>query len=254
MKKTTTIAICNQKGGCGKTTTSINLSAGLMARGKKILLIDCDPQATLTRAYKVKVSKITLTGYQFILDQQEVRVKINELLDLIPASSKLNQLSNDLITDPEGSMYLKNAVEQIKEEYDYVIIDCPPQVSILANNCYTAADEVIIPVFPGTYSLEGIVLLKNQLDKIRRYFNPDLRIAGILITNMDRGTRAANDIQSMAKEAAQRLETVVFHEAIPHSTVINDAQKAYQSLLEYRKNHQATKAYESFVEEVINHE
>ena len=250
MEMSRTIAISNQKGGCGKTTTCINLAAGLTARGKKVLLIDGDPQATLTKAHQVRVNK-TATAYDFILARTEARVKITEKLDLIPGSLKLNQLTSELGADPEGSVYLKNALDEIKSEYDYVIIDCPPQTSILANNCYAASDEIIIPVNPGTYSLEGIVILKNQLDKITKYFQQDLRVSGILLTNIDKNTNAAKDIISLAAEAANRLDTKCYETIIPHSTVVNDAQQHHQSLLQYKKSHKVTKAYEAFVEEVL---
>ncbi len=251
IKQGTIIAISNQKGGCGKTTTAIQLAAGLCARKNKVLLVDADPQASLTKANRIRVSRETLTAYEFILDKSDARIQLNEHLDIIPAAQKLDKLSSELVNEADGILYLRYALEEIRYEYDHIIIDCPPQASLLSNNCYGAADEIIIPVFPGTYSVDGMVILKRQLDSIKRFFNPDLQVVGILITNADTGTKASIRIKELADQCSEKFDSHCFEAVIPHATAVNDAQNAYKSLLEFNKHAKVTKAYEAFVDEYL---
>ena len=244
------IAISNKKGGCGKTTTAIQLASGLIERNKKILLVEGDPQGTLTKHYCIHCSGKP-TVKDFILDQTDARVTIHDHLDILPGDTSLNKVSNALLHEPDGPLYLSYALEQIKYDYDYVLIDCPPSDSLIANNCYAAADEVIIPVFPGIYSLDGMVLMKSQLDKIKRVFNPGLKVTGILILNVDTGTNAKKEIERLANECSNHLESHCFEAIIPHSTAVNDAQLQSMSLLEFKKSAKVTKAYEQFVDEFL---
>lgn len=245
------IAISNQKGGCSKTTTSINLAAGLSAVGKKVLLVDYDPQASLTKANQIKINSMTPTAYNFTMDHMDARLKITENIDIIPTNIKLSCLQNELISFPDGTLFLSYALGDLKEKYDFIIIDCPPQTSLLANNCYAAADEIIVPVFPGSYSVDGLVLLKGQIDKVKKLFNPSLKVSGILIANVDSNTRAAVRIKELAAECSEKFESKCFETVIPHSTVVNDAQTVHKSLLDFNKAAKVTLAYQSFVKEYL---
>ena len=245
------IAISNQKGGCAKTTTTINLAAGLEENGFKVLLVDYDPQGSLTKAYQVKVNSMTPTSYHFTMEQLDARIHVSELIDLIPTNNKLSAIQNELISFPDGTLYLSYAINEIREEYDFILIDCPPQTSLIANNCYAAADEIIVPVFPGSYSVDGLVLLKGQIDSVKKYFKNNLKVSGILIANVDSNTKAAARIKEIAAQCSEKFESHCFETTIPHSTVVNDAQSSYKSLLQFNKKAKVTIAYQKFVDEFL---
>ena len=243
------IAITNQKGGCGKTTTSIQLADMLTnVYNKEVLLIDLDPQHTLTNQMLVEVEG-NKTSYEFIVMNTEARIALSENMDFIPAGNSLTNMKN--FNTPDAPEMLKKALKKYEGQYDYIIFDCPPGIAELTHNAYAAAESLIIPVTPGTYSIEGIAQLKGQVDMIKKYYNPNLKVEGILMLNVDNGTNAKKALISLSQKCSEILNTKCFTQIIHHSTVINDAQEASKPLREFNKNCTATKAYLEFVKEVI---
>lgn len=247
---TKVIAITNQKGGVGKSTTTVQIGAELTeVFNKKVLLIDFDPQHTLTNHMDVHIQRGTPTIYDFIVNGNDARIHLKEKLDLIPATSSLKNLM--AFREPDSPEMLRKALFEIMDEYDYIIIDCQPAVTELTHNVYAAADGLIIPANPGTYSVEGMAQLNAEVEMIRRFFNPDLRIYGILLTNVDKRTNAEKSLIDMCEECCTLLDTKRYKDIIYHSTVVNDAQAERQSLRNYDKKAKVSKAYHSFVTEMV---
>lgn len=243
-----TVAISNQKGGCGKTTTSIELSNNLAVNKIKTLLIDFDPQHSSTNALEIRLQRDTITAYEFVTQHAEARIEINEYLDFIPSANTLQNITsmNDL-SSPE---MLREALMNIEHEYDVILIDCPPLITQLTHNCYAAADRLLIPIYPGTFSIEGLAQLKDELIRIRRMYNPDLDILGFFLTNVDKNTNAEKDLINDASYCEEHLETKRFGTIIYHSTCVNDAQKARKPLAVFRPKAKVTIAYDQLIDEI----
>ena len=242
------IAISNQKGGCGKTTTSIELSNHLSTSKIKTLLIDFDPQHSSTNALNIALKRDTVTAYEFVTQHAEARIEINEHLDFIPAANTLQNITamNDL-SSPE---MLREALINIEHLYDVILIDCPPLITQLTHNCYTAAEYLLIPIYPGTFSIEGLAQLKDELVRIKRMYNPDLSILGFFLTNVDKNTNAEKDLIEDASYCEEHLETKRFNTIIYHSTCVNDAQKARKPLIKFRPKAKVSIAYSNLIEEI----
>lgn len=248
--ETKIIAITNQKGGVGKSTTTIQIGDGLANEfNYKTLLIDFDPQHTLTNHMNVQIKRGIPTVYDFVVNGVEARIKISEKLDLIPSSGALKNLM--AFRDPDSPEMLRRALLDISHEYDFIIIDCPPVVTELTHNVYAAADGLIIPANPGTYSVEGMAQLNAEVEMIKRLFNPNLKVLGILLTNVDKRTNAEKTLIQMCSECCLLLNTKRFNDIIYHSTVVNDAQEERKSLRSYSKKAQVSKAYYSFIKELV---
>jgi len=248
------IAIANQKGGVGKTTTAINLSSCLAEKGKKVLVIDMDPQGNTTSGLGIDKNELENTIYEMIIGEcllEECLLEnVFNNLSLIPSNVNLSGAEIELM-DIEGKEYIvRGQVNTIRDNYDFVIIDCPPDENFLNNCVYAASDALIVPVTTDRYSVEGILELSNCIDAIK-FLNSDLHLAGILMTKIKRNTQVEREAMLDAEDCAKYLNTKVFSSTISLSTIIEKAQRNYQSLMQYAPTSKITREYMQFVNELL---
>jgi chromosome partitioning protein len=252
------ITVTNQKGGVGKTMTTICLGIGLVKQNKKVLLIDADPQANLTDALGYRNSdeiKDTLTTVMSSTIQDEpVNDKAilhhEEGVDVIPCNIELSGMDIALVNTMSREKVLKQYIDEVKKAYDYVLIDCPPSLGMLTINALTAADSVIVPVQAEYLSAKGMDLLLHTVQRIKRHLNPDLAIRGVLVTMTDERTNLSKQIRSdIHKKYGKHL--TVFSTAIPRCVKASESTGIGESIYKYDARGEATKAYQSLVKEVI---
>lgn len=247
-----TIAITNQKGGVGKTTTSVNLAAAL-AKGKyRVLLIDMDPQANATQGIGVDRDSLEKTTYEVIAgDARMPEVIVHSYikrLDVAPASIDLAGADLELATVKQGrEQRLKKALDEVKENYDYIIIDCPPALGLLNTNALTACDSVLIPVQCEYYALEGLTQLLNTILLTQSVFNPKLTIEGVLLTMLDQRTNLGLEV---SQEVRKYFKEKVYKTVIPRNIKLSEAPSAGISIFDYDAHSEGAKAYQNLAKEV----
>lgn len=256
------IAIANQKGGVGKTTTTVNLGVGLANEGKRILLIDCDAQGSLTESLGYPTPDnipVTLSSLmEDVINERELKPDYGVLhhkegVDLIPANIELSGMETALVNIMSRERILKDYIEQVKNNYDYVLIDCTPSLGMLTINALTAANEVIIPVQAHFLPAKGLEQLIKTVHKVKRQINPNLKIGGILMTMVDTRTNFAKDISNLIKSAyGNNLR--IFHTEIPLSIRAAETAVAGKSIFSYDKNGKAAAAYKALTKEVLDSE
>ncbi len=247
------IAVTNQKGGVGKTTTSVNLAAALAYMGKKVLLIDIDPQANATQGIGVDRSALELTVYDAIIDStplKDIIIKSNvEGLDIVPANIDLAGVEIELSQVKTGrEQRLKFVLDNEKDHYDYVIIDCPPALGLLNTNALTAADTVLIPVQCEYYALEGLTQLLNTILLTQKTFNRKLTIEGVLLTMLDARTNLGTEV---SQEVRKYFKEKVYDVVIPRNIKLSEAPSEGLNIFDYDKTSQGAIAYSKLAKEVV---
>ncbi len=246
------IALANQKGGVGKTTTSINLSAGLAYLGKKVLLVDLDPQANSTQGVGAR-NDIKFSTYDLLLKNVETEKCILSRkippIDLIPATIDLAGSDIEMANYEEGrERLLKNKLDPIKNNYDFIIIDCPPSLGLLNTNALTAADSVIIPVQCEYYALEGLTQLLSTIRLVQKLYNPHLYIEGVLLTMFDGRTNLSIEVQ---QEVRKYFKERVYRSYIPRNVRLSEAPSYGKSIFEHDIKSDGARAYAALAKEVI---
>ena len=246
------LAICNQKGGVGKTTTSINLAASLAHLKNKVLLIDTDPQANATSGVGVDKATISQSIYNILVDEVDINDVIvktaYENLDIVPSSIALAGAEVELVSAISREQRMKNAISEIKEDYDYVVIDCPPSLGLITLNSLTATDGVIIPVQTEYYALEGLSQLMNTFNIVRKHLNSKLDIFGVLLTMTDSRTNISNQV---AEQVREHFKDKAFDTVISRTVRLSEAPSFGEPIIEYAKNSNGAKQYLSLAKEVV---
>lgn len=247
------VAITNQKGGVGKTTTSVNLSAALAYMGKKILLIDIDPQANATQGVGVDRSELELTVYDAVTEDIPMADIIVHTsvkgLDIVPANIDLAGIEIELSQIKTGrEQRLKNSLSKVRDNYDYVIIDCPPALGLLNTNALTAADSVLIPVQCEYYALEGLTQLLNTILLTQSVFNEDLTIEGVLLTMLDSRTNLGIEV---SQEVRKYFKEKVYDVVIPRNIKLSEAPSEGLNIFDYDSQSEGAKAYAKLAKEVV---
>ncbi len=246
------IAIANQKGGVGKTTTSINLSASLAAKGKKVLVIDMDPQGNTTSGFGVDKNDLDETIYELILGEcaiQDCIIKdVIQNVSILPSNVNLAAAEIELIGVDKKEYILKNEVDYIRDQYDYIMIDCPPSLSMLTINAMTTADTVLVPIQCEYYALEGLSQLIHTINLVKERLNPDLDMEGVVFTMYDSRTNLSTQVVENVK---QNLKQRVYDTVIPRNIRLAEAPSYGMPIQMYDPKSAGAEAYMALADEVI---
>ena len=246
------IAVANQKGGVAKTTTSISLASSLVSLGKRVLLIDLDPQGNASRGVGLDIALLSKTIFDVLSKNNDINRLIKRTvmknLDIVPANLKLASFDSALLGKEATTFLLKNAIQTLKKEYDYIIIDCPPSLGLLNTNALTAADSILIPVQCEYYALEGVTQLLITIRLVQRTSNRNLKIEGILLTMFDIRTRLSVEV---SQDVRQTFGKLVYQNSIPRNVKLSEAPSRGMSIFEYDPKSTGAKAYAGLTEEVL---
>lgn len=249
------ISIANQKGGVGKTTTSVNLSACLAHIGKKVLLIDTDPQGNATSGVGINKGDVHNCIYDVLIDDVEMKNVIlqtsMEGLDVIPATISLAGAEIELVSTISREVRLKHAIQEAKEQYDYVVIDCPPSLGLLTLNALTASDSIIIPVQCEYYALEGLSQLLSTIRLVQKHLNEDLMIDGVLLTMFDARTNLGIQV---IEEVKKYFQEKVYTTIIPRNVRLSEAPSHGEPIITYDPRSRGAEVYLELAKEVVRND
>ncbi|WP_270753683.1 ParA family protein [Leuconostoc lactis] len=244
------IALANQKGGVGKTTTSVNLGAALAQAGQRVLLVDIDAQGNATSGSGIDKSELERDSYDVIVDGAPLHEVIvpTDNYDLVPATIQLSGAEIELSDKKEREYRLKAALATVADDYDFILIDNPPALGLLTVNAFTAADAILIPVQTEFYALEGLGQLLNTIELVRQQFNPDLDIAGILLTMYDGRTNLAKQV---AEEVRNYFGDKVYETVIPRTVRLSEAPSYGQAIIDFDPRSVGAQVYTELAQEVL---
>lgn len=246
------IVIANQKGGVGKTTTSVNLSAYLGDLKKKVLLIDCDPQGNTTSGIGIEKENTENSIYDVLIENISLKESIiptkYKNLSICPSSVELSGAEIELVSVKNREFLLKNAIEEIKEDYDFIIVDCPPSLGLITLNAYAAANSVIIPIQCEYYALEGLGQLTNTISTIKQGINKEIEIEGILLTMFDKRTNLSTLVYDEVKKF---FPDKIFKTVIPRNVRLSEAPSFGEAIISYDKLSKGAFAYKALAKEII---
>ena len=246
------IAIANQKGGVGKTTTAINLSTIIAKKGKKVLMIDADPQGNASSGVGIDRDNIEVSVYDILINEIEVDEVVKKTniknLNICPSNINLAGAEVELVSVMSREQRLKEKLDKIKADYDFIIIDCPPSLGLITLNAFTASDSVLIPVQCEYYALEGLGQLLNTINLVKKHLNKNIEIEGALLTMYDIRTNLSNQV---VKEVKKYFNDKVYKNVIPRNVKLSEAPSYGMPISIYDPRSKGAKSYEKFVKEFL---
>ncbi|EOH83319.1 AAA family ATPase [Enterococcus asini] len=249
------ISVANQKGGVGKTTTTVNLGACLAFEGKKVLLVDIDAQGNATSGVGIRKPDVVKDIYDVLVNEESIEEAIlpssREGLDIVPATIQLAGAEIELTSMMARESRLKSALEEIRDRYDFILIDCPPSLGHLTINAFTASDSILIPVQCEYYALEGLSQLLNTVRLVQKHFNPGLKIEGVLLTMYDARTNLGAEV---VEEVRRYFQENVYDTIIPRNIRLSEAPSHGLSIIDYDPSSRGAQVYLALAKEVLARE
>lgn len=246
------ISVANQKGGVGKTTTTINLAASIADRGYRVLIVDIDPQGNATSGLGIEKSEIDQDIYNVLIDEVPLKETLHHTstkkLDIVPATINLSGAETELISMMARETRLKSAIDTVNDDYDFIFVDCPPSLGQLSINAFTASDSILIPVQSEYYAMEGLSQLLNTIRLVQKHFNKDLGVEGVLLTMLDARTNLGAEV---VKEVQSYFNKKVYKTIIPRITKLAEAPSYGQPITEYAPRSRGAKVYDDLAKEVL---